>query len=58
VRVGAYLRSLQPSLSREVYVLRSGLVVNAFGNGAANPFLVVYGCAPPQPAASATVAGK
>lgn len=30
------------SLPREVYVLQAGLVVNAFGNGAANPFLVVY----------------
>ena len=29
-------------LPREVYVLQSGLVLNAFGNGAANPFLVIY----------------
>jgi MFS family permease len=29
-------------LPREVYVLQSGLVLNAFGNGAASPFLVIY----------------
>jgi MFS family permease len=29
-------------LPRDVYVLQSGLVVNAFGNGAANPFTVLY----------------
>lgn len=38
----SYLRSLRPGLSRDVYVLQSGLVINAFGNGAANPFLVLY----------------
>lgn len=40
--LGRYLRSLRPGLPREVYVLQAGLVVNAFGNGAANPFLVLY----------------
>jgi MFS family permease len=29
-------------LPRSVYVLQAGLVVNAFGNGAANPFVVIY----------------
>jgi MFS family permease len=29
-------------LPREVHLLQSGLVVNALGNGAANPFVVVY----------------
>src|SRR5262249_5028793 len=31
-----------PRLPRAVYVFQSGLVINAFGNGAANPFLVIY----------------
>lgn len=42
MKVARYLRSLRPGLSRDVYVLQSGLVINAFGNGAANPFLVLY----------------
>lgn len=29
-------------LPRDVYVLQSGLVLNAFGNGAANPFVLLY----------------
>jgi MFS family permease len=29
-------------LPRDVYVLQAGLLVNAFGNGAAGPFLVLY----------------
>ena len=29
-------------LPRDVYVLQAGLVVNAFGNGAAGPFLLLY----------------
>jgi MFS family permease len=29
-------------LPREVYVLQAGLLINAFGNGAANPFAVLY----------------
>jgi MFS family permease len=29
-------------LPREVYVLQAGLVLNAFGNGAANPFVLLY----------------
>jgi MFS family permease len=37
-----YVRSLRPRLPRDVYVLQAGLVINAFGNGAGNPFLVIY----------------
>jgi MFS family permease len=29
-------------LPRDVYVLQAGIVLNAFGNGAANPFVVLY----------------
>lgn len=29
-------------LPRSVYVLQAGLVLNAFGNGAANPFMLIY----------------
>ncbi|MFL6068179.1 MAG: MFS transporter [Gaiellaceae bacterium] len=38
----AYVRSLRSELPRSVYVLQAGLVLNAFGNGAANPFVVLY----------------
>src|SRR5262245_50307515 len=37
-----YLRSLRTDLPRAVYVLQAGLVINAFGNGAANPFVLLY----------------
>lgn len=40
--LGAYLRSLDPRLPREVYVLELGALVNAFGNGVALPFLLIY----------------
>ncbi|MCI0685666.1 MAG: MFS transporter [Sporichthyaceae bacterium] len=40
--VGSYLRSLRYHLPRGVYILQAGLVLNAFGNGAANPFVVLY----------------
>src|SRR4051812_26401838 len=40
--VSAYLRTLNVGLPRAVYVLQSGLVLNALGNGAAAPFLVIY----------------
>ena len=33
---------LARGLPRSVYVLQAGLVLNAFGNGAANPFVVIY----------------
>ncbi|HET7566781.1 MAG TPA: MFS transporter [Gaiellaceae bacterium] len=38
----AYLRSLDPRLSREVYVLQTGALLNAFGNGVVLPFLIIY----------------
>ena len=37
-----YLRSLDPRLPRPVYVLELGALVNAFGNGAVLPFLLIY----------------
>lgn len=37
-----YLRTLRPGLPGPVYVLQGGLVINAFGNGAANPFVYLY----------------
>jgi MFS family permease len=40
--VRGYLRSLDPRLSREVYVLELGALVNAFGNGVVLPFLLIY----------------
>ena len=36
------LRLLRSGLPRGVYVLQAGLVLNAFGNGAANPFVLLY----------------
>jgi len=38
----AYLRSLDPRLPRDVYVLEAGALVNAFGNGVVLPFLLIY----------------
>jgi MFS family permease len=38
----AYLRSLDPRLPRDVYVLEVGALVNAFGNGVVLPFLLIY----------------
>lgn len=40
--VTQYVRSLRPGLPRDVYVLQAGLVINAFGNGAGNPFIWIY----------------
>jgi len=37
-----YLRSLDPRLPRQVYVLELGALVNAFGNGVVLPFLLIY----------------
>jgi hypothetical protein len=37
-----YLGSLRYDLPRDVYILQAGLLVNAFGNGAANPFILIY----------------
>src|SRR5262245_43934575 len=36
------MRRLRGDLPRGVRVLQTGLVVNAFGNGAAAPFLIIY----------------
>lgn len=33
---------LAPGLPRNVYILQTGILLNAFGNGAANPFLLLY----------------
>jgi predicted MFS family arabinose efflux permease len=40
--VGAYLRSLDPRLPRSVWILNAGGLMNAFGNGIAYPFVVIY----------------
>ena len=40
--VGRAARRLDFGLPRDVYVLQAGLVLNAFGNGAANPFMLLY----------------
>ena len=40
--VGAYLRSLDPRLPRSVWILNTGGLMNAFGNGIAYPFIVIY----------------
>ena len=37
-----YLRSLDPKLPRDVYVLEAGALVNASGNGVVLPFLLIY----------------
>jgi MFS family permease len=37
-----YLRSLDPRLPPDVYVLELGALVNAFGNGVVLPFLLIY----------------
>ncbi len=37
-----YVRSLAPRLPRDVYVLETGALVNAFGNGVVLPFLLIY----------------
>jgi MFS family permease len=37
-----YVRSLDPRLPRDVYILEAGALVNAFGNGVALPFLLIY----------------
>ena len=38
----AYLRSLDPRLPRDVWLLQLGGVANSFGNGIVLPFLVIY----------------
>src|ERR671937_641550 len=39
---GAYLRSLDPQLPRDVWLLQIGGVANSFGNGVVFPFLAIY----------------
>ena len=38
----SYLKSLDPRLPRDVYVLQAGGLLNAFGNGIVLPFLLIY----------------
>jgi MFS family permease len=38
----AYVRSLDPGLSRDVWLLQGGSLLNAFGNGVVLPFLIIY----------------
>src|SRR5436189_159007 len=38
----AYVRSLNPQLPQDVWILQLGGLVNAFGNGIMLPFLVIY----------------
>jgi MFS family permease len=40
--VRAYLRSLDPRLPREVWILQAGGLANMFGNGVVVPFLIIY----------------
>lgn len=40
--LAAYLKSLDPRLPRSVWVLNTGGLANAFGNGLAFPFIVIY----------------
>src|SRR5436190_22094992 len=39
---GSYLRSLNPRLPTQVWLLQVGGLTNSFGNGLALPFLVIY----------------
>jgi MFS family permease len=40
--VRTYLRSLDPRLPRDVWILQAGGLANMFGNGVALPFLIIY----------------
>jgi MFS family permease len=40
--VRAYLRSLDPRLPRDVWILQVGGLLNMFGNGVIAPFLIIY----------------
>ena len=37
-----YVRSLDPGLPRDVWLLQAGGLLNAFGNGVVLPFLIIY----------------
>jgi MFS family permease len=41
-RFGAYARGLDPKLPRSVWTMEAGGLANAFGNGVAYPFTVIY----------------
>jgi MFS family permease len=41
-RLGGYIRGLDPSLPRPVWMLETGVVVNAVGNGMILPFGMIY----------------
>jgi MFS family permease len=41
-RLGAYVRGLDPKLPRSVWTMEAGGLANAFGNGVAYPFTVIY----------------
>src|SRR3954466_6127732 len=38
----AYLRSLNPQLPRDVWILQAGGLANMVGNGVIRPFLIIY----------------
>ena len=38
----AYLRSLNPRLPRDVWILQGGGLANSFGNGIVIPFVIIY----------------
>ena len=40
--VATYLRSLDPTLPRQVWLVQAGGVVNSLGNGIVFPFIVIY----------------
>jgi MFS family permease len=40
--VRAYLRTLNPQLPRDVWILQAGGLANMFGNGVIGPFLIIY----------------
>jgi MFS family permease len=40
--VRAYLRSLNPQLPRDVWILQAGGLANMFGTGVVGPFLIIY----------------
>jgi len=41
-RIPSFVRSLDPQLPRDIWVLQVGGLVNAFGNGIVLPFLIIY----------------
>jgi MFS family permease len=42
VRPLAYIRSLDPQLPRDVWILQAGGLANMFGTGLVGPFLIIY----------------